>query len=118
MRNPFKSLAGKIVTIYANKTFKQAIKIAEGRHTVDKEQFYVITHPVKSKELIVVSKKEFKSMCKKFNLPSSDKFSQAMKNHCWYHTRNKKELDAITERDFTIRRLAFIRHLLSLAKLA
>lgn len=118
MKNPFKKVAALCVTAYAKLIYDQAVELAEGYYKMKPDMYYVISDPTKPKKLICINKDQFLELRHKFGIPSKALPISELKNTCWYHTKNISGKDGLTERDLTIRKLAFCRDLLLRAKLA
>ena len=117
MKNPFKTLAKRLVTAESNRIYRKAIKLAENRYVEEKNRIYVIEHPEDPKKLLLVNKKEFLGLRHRYGITSKQQPIRMLKSQCWYYTKNGSGKDPIDPRTLTIRRLAFIRDRLLSAKL-
>ena len=126
MKKYFSRLAAFFVTAYANRLFKQAIKFAEQRHNVEGSTMYVITDPRDPKKLVVIDIHQFLELRHRFEISSKDMPISELRGHCWYrtgktvHHSKKKSIDKdrLSAKEIDVRRLAFVRELLTRAGLA
>lgn len=117
MMNPFKKIARLCVGAYAKNLFNKAIEVAESKYKERPDMYYVINDPNNPKKLVVINNAQFRTIRHIMGIPSKELTMQTLKNTCWYHTKNLVGKDALSPRDITIRKLAFLRDLLHKAKL-
>ena len=115
MKKFFKKLAGYLVTIYANRTFRKAIKEADAVHEQLKERIYVVSSLTDISQLIILNREKFRLMKRALNLKDHniDKLAEG----AWYYTPDRSGKGGLTERQLEVRRLSFVRHMLVRAKL-
>lgn len=116
MKNFFRRLAGYVVTAYANRLYKKAIKIADERHANEKTMIYVISSYHDPSTLVTYNRKQFRA-AKEFLKLRSERV-ESMKRGSWYHTADAIERNGLSPKDREARRLAFVRMVLQRAKLA
>lgn len=117
MKNPFKTLAKRLVTAESNRIFRKAIMLAEKRHNEEGKRIYVIEHPENPKKLLLINDKEFLELRHRYGITSKQQPIRMLKSQCWYYTSNGSGKDPIDPRSLTVRKLAFIRDRLISAKL-
>ena len=126
MRKFFRRLAAAVVTYYCDRIYRKAVKAADERHEKEHEMFYVVDHLIKGQTLTVINRRMFRKMkmdAQRWTNPMYEIYFdkeynlQMLKDTGWYHTANRAEENALSERDKEIRRLAFIRMGLQRAKL-
>lgn len=118
MKNPFKKLAALCVTAYAKKIYEQAVELAEDKYKEHPDMYFVITDPAHPKKLMCINMKQFLDLRHRYHIPSKALTVATLKNQCWYRTKSKTGVDAMSFQDITVRKLAFCRELLKRAKLA
>ena len=114
MKKIFRKLAGKIVTIYANRLYTKAVKEADKAHEKLKERIYVVSSWGDISELVVLNRDTFRKMKKTFN--SNDNMASLMEG-AWYYTTDRAGKNGLSDLEKDIRRVSFIRHVLSKASL-
>lgn len=117
MNNPFKKLAALCVTAYAKKIYNQAVRVAEDRYNEHPDMYYVITDPSNPKRLMCINTAQFLDLRHKYHVPSKSLPVSRLINQCWYHTKSKTGKNPLQDRDIMIRKLVFVRELLTNAKL-
>ncbi len=117
MKRVFNFIARFFVTLYANILYKKAVSTANSRYSQEKQMIYVIERIDKPGYLTLYDKKRFKRHKRIFGTPARLLTLETMKQRSYYHTPDKAGNQALTENDKEIRRLAFIRERLLLAKL-
>lgn len=114
---PFKKLASFFVTAYANRVFRNAVKIADSWHEGTGKRYYVIFSPEGNDKLVAIDDKGFLEIRKAMGMTGKEYPIAKLKNTCWYYTLNNSGKDRITDRELEVRRLAFVRERLAKAKL-
>lgn len=116
MKQFFRKLAGYVVTAYANRLYRKAVKIADKRHKQEKTMIYVISSYFNPSHLVTYNRKEFRET-KEF-LKIRDQKIENLKKGSWYHTPDAIGCNGILAIDMEARRLAFARMLLKRANLS
>ena len=117
MKKIFRKLASLCVTSYANRTFRNAIKVANSWYEHTGKRHYVITDPRNERKLVTISREGFCKLRHELGIPSKELTIQHLKNTCWYYTPNENKRDIIPAKELVIRRLAFVRDRLNAAGL-
>lgn len=115
MKKIFKRLASYVVTAYANRLYKKAVKIADERHENEKTTIYVISSYSDPSVLETYNRDQFRKVKKHFNLRTEN--MEKVRNGSWYHTADAGERNGLADVDKEARRLAFIRMILDRANL-
>ena len=115
MKKFFRKLAGYIVTIYANRIYRKAVKEADRVHALRKERIYVASSIEDVRELVIYNRYKFRQMKNRLFIPKF--YISNLKDGAWYYTGDRLELGCLTPEEMEIRRLAFVRHVLHRAKL-
>lgn len=111
-------MAVYVVTAYANRIYRKAVKVADKRHEKEKEMIYVANGALNASVLRTYNRKEFRRAKRILHIYDNKQFNlSAMKKAAWYYTANRLEQDAMAARDKELRRLAFVKSLLVNAKL-
>lgn len=116
MKKIFKRLAGYLVTAYANRIYRKAVKIADQRHEKENTMIYVISSYFDESRLVTYNRKQFRST-KEFLKMRQERVA-SMKAGSWYHTGDAIGRNGLSPQEKEARRLAFVRALLKKAKLA
>lgn len=115
MKEFFKKLAGMVVTYYANRLYKNAVKEAEKVHALKKERIYVVSSLTNVSNLVILNRDKFRLMKKALRIQNH--YIDNLKEGAWYYTADRAEKNGLSEQDREVRRLAFVRHMLHRAKL-
>lgn len=115
MKKFFRKLAGYIVTIYANRIYRKAVKEADRVHALRKERIYVASSIEDVRELVIYNRYKFRQMKNKLFIPKY--YISNLKDGAWYYTGDRLEKGCLTPEEKEVRRLAFVRHVLHRAKL-
>ena len=115
MKKFFKKIAGYIVTIYANRIYRKAVKEADKVHAVRKERIYVASSIEDVRELVIYNRYKFRQIKNKLFIPKF--YISNLKDGAWYYTGDRLEQGCLTPEEKETRRLAFVRHVLHRAKL-
>lgn len=107
-----------VVTMYANRLYRKAVKAAEERHKKEGETIYVANGAINASSLVTYNRKEFRKAKRILKIYDNKMFNiTALKQASWYYTANREEKDGMTTKGKELRRLAFIKTLLQQAKL-
>lgn len=117
MKKIFRKMARRLVTIYANRTFRKAIKVAESWHEGTHNKYFVITDPRDESKLVALDSRSFLKLRHDLGIKSKDCTLAMLKATCWYYTANANGKDKIPAKDLVVRRLAFVRDRIKAANL-
>lgn len=115
MKKFFRKIAGYIVTIYANRLYRKAVKEADRVHEERKEMIYVASSIEDVRELVIYNRYKFRQM--KYRLFIPRYYICNLKDGAWYHTADRGGKNGLTPCEKEARRLAFVKHVLHKAKL-
>lgn len=115
MKKFFRKLAGYIVTIYANRIYRKAVKEADRVHEKRGERIYVASSIEDVRELVIYNRYKFRQMKNRLFIPKY--YISNIKEGAWYYTADRSGQNGLTEAEKEVRRLAFVRHVLHRAKL-
>ena len=115
MKKFFRKLAGYLVTIYANRIYRKAVKEADRVHAERKERIYVASSIEDVRELVIYNRYKFRQIKNKLFIPKF--YISNLKDGAWYYTGDRLEQGCLTPKEKETRRLAFVRHVLHRAKL-
>ncbi len=116
INNPFKKLAGYIVTYQANRLYKKAVKFAVKRNKEEKTRIYVIEDPIHPRRLITLNRTQFRKIKRNLRIYKGLPVSN-IKDGAFYYTPDAQGKDAMSQGEISLRRLGFTRMLLQRAKL-
>ena len=118
MKRFFRTLAIYVVTAYANRIYRKAVKAADKRHAKDGEMIYVSNGVINGMVLRTYNRDQFRLAKRRLGIFDNKHYNcTALKAACWYHTANRSQLDAMSKSDKELRRQAFIKSLLIAAKI-
>ena len=106
-----------IVTIYANLTYKQGVAAAEERHRLQGDTIYLASKTFHPDRLATYDKAQFKAEKRVFGVAAQLLTMNTLKSQCYYHTANRYGIGGLDRHDKEIRRKAFIKERLRLARL-
>lgn len=109
MKKTIKSIKRFFVTRNANRKFRKAVQVANSWYNATHKRYYVIGNPMKEEELVSIDTSAFFSLRKEFGLKGKTFPLELIKMQAWYYTPNHEGRDRIDPKEFTKRRLAFIR---------
>lgn len=119
--NFFKRLFRKpaiiLVTIWAKRTYEQGVRAAEERHRKEKKTVYLAAATFRPDHLVTYTREEFRSQKKVFGFHARLLTVNTLREGCYYYTADKYERNGMRKRDKEIRRQAFIKERLTLARL-
>ena len=115
MKRFFRRLAGWLVTVYANRIYRKAVKEADKVHAERKERIYVASSIEDVRELVIYNRYKFRKMKSKLFIPHF--YIDKLRDGAWYYTGDRLEQGCLTPEEKEVRRLAFVRHVLYRAKL-
>lgn len=116
MKKFFRKLAGYVVTAYANRLYRKAVRIADKRHQEEKTMIYVIPSLFDPSRLVTCNRKEFRMVKEKLRIRSQK--VEHLKEGSYYYTPDAIGCNGIKPIDKEARRLAFVRLILRKARLA
>lgn len=115
MKKFFRKIARYVVTIYANRIYRNGVKIADKRHKEEKEMIYLASGMADVRELVTLNRRQFRYMKNRLFIPRF--YISNLKEGAWYHTADRGGQRGLTPQEKEARRLAFVRHVLHRAKL-
>lgn len=115
MKKFFRKIAGFIVTVYANRIYRKAVKEADKVHKERGEMIYVASSISDVREIVIYNRYKFRAMKHRLMIPKF--YINNLKDGAWYHTADRGEKNGLSEQEKEIRRLAFVKHVLHRAKL-
>ena len=115
MKKFSRKLAGYLVTIYANRIYRKAVKEADRVHAERKERIYVASSIEDVRELVIYNRYKFRQIKNRLFIPKF--YISNLKDGACYYTADRGEKNGLTEKEKEIRRLAFVKHVLHRAKL-
>lgn len=116
-KNPFRRLAIIIVSIYARYIYNKGVEAAERRHAKERSMIYLASKTFYPDRLVTYNKGQFKVQKRAFGMAARLLTMNTLKNHCYYHTADAWGQNGLSDKDKEIRRKAFVKERLRLAKL-
>lgn len=115
MKRFFRKIAGYVVTAYANRLYRKAVKAAEQRHAKEKETIYVASSIEDVTVLTTYNRKQFRYIKSRLFIPKY--YISNLRSGAWYHTSDRGGNGGLSPTEKEARRLAFVRHVLYKARL-
>ena len=119
--NFFKRLLRKpaiiIVTLYANLIYYKGVRAAEERHLKEGRTIYLASKTFHPDRLVTYNKAQFKTQKRAFGMSARLLTMNTLKSGCYYYTADAFMKNGISKRDKEIRRRAFVKERLQLARL-
>lgn len=106
-----------LVTLWANRTYKQGVKAAEQRHRREKKTIYLAAQTFHPDRLVTYTREQFRLQKKVFGYHARLLTVNTLREGCYYYTADRYGQHGMTERDKEVRRKAFIKERLTLARL-
>lgn len=113
----FRRPAILLVTLWARRTFNQGVSAAESRHRREGNIIYLAAETFRPDRLVTYDKAQFKAEKKVYGFHARLLTMNTLRRGCYYHTADRYGNNGISERDKEIRRRAFIKERLRMAKL-
>ena len=121
MREFFKRLFRRpailLVTLWARRAYKEGVKAAEARHKIEHKTIYLAANSFRPDHLVTYDKAQFKTEKRVYGTKARLLTMNTLKQRCYYHTADGQGLNALDEREKEIRRRAFIKERLRMARL-
>lgn len=117
MKNIWKKIAKYIVVIYSRRQYNKAVKLADKQHLIDKKMYYATLAPYNKKRLIIVNRNQFRAIKRKLKIYDRAHGSLQLRDGCFYHTPDAGEDKRLSASEVEVRRIAFIKYILTNAKL-
>lgn len=113
----FRPLAVFVVTLWANRLWKQGLEMANERHRKEGVQVYLASKTFLPEELTTYTKRQFKVEKRAFGYHARLLTMTTLKRGCYYYTLNQYGTDGISKKDEELRRQFFVKERLQLARL-
>jgi len=106
-----------VVTLYTKYIYRQGVDAAERRHRLEGRTIYLASGSFRPDHLVTYSKPQFKAEKKVYGMQARLLTMQTLKRGCYYYTADQFGNNGISEREKEVRRRAFVKERLRLAKL-
>lgn len=106
-----------LVTIWARRAYNEGVAAAELRHKREHKTIYLAANSFRPDHLVTYDKSQFKIEKKVYGVKARLLTMNTLKQRCYYHTPDGQELNGLSEKEKEIRRRAFIKERLRMAKL-
>lgn len=113
----FRIPAVLFVTWWANRTFRQGVRAAEERHKFEKKTIYLAANSFHADRLVTYDKRQFKIEKRVYGVKARLLTMNTLARRCYYHTADQFGNNGLSKEQKEIRRRAFIKQRLRLAKL-
>lgn len=121
MKEFFKRLFRKpailFVTIWARNAYKTGVEAAEKRWKQEHRTVYLAANSFRPDHLVTYTKPQFKTEKRVYGYHARLLTMNTLKQGCYYYTADRYGNNGMTEEEKEIRRRAFIKQRLRLAKL-
>lgn len=115
MKRLIRKIARLLAVAYANRQYRKAVRIADGKYREMKQLYYVVISPVDSRRLIVTDRKTFRRIMADAGMKDS---ILSVRDGSFYHTADRGGKNALTSAETEARRRAFVNHIIYRAGLA
>lgn len=116
-RELFRKPAILFVTLYARHVYQQGVDAAERRHAMEGNTIYLAANSFRPDHLVTYNKTQFKIEKHVYGQAARLLTMNTLRRGCYYYTADRFEANGMTDYDKEIRRKAFIKERLRLAKL-
>ena len=116
-RKLFRRPAIFLVTLWARRAYKQGVKAADLRHKREHRTIYLAADSWHPDHLVTYDKAQFKTEKRVYGVKARLLTMQTLARRCYYHTPNGLEQGGLTPEQIEIRRSAFVKERLRMAKL-
>lgn len=113
----FRPLAVFFVTLWARIAYNEGVRAAEARHYRENKTIYLAANSFRPDHLVTYDKAQFKTEKRVYGTKARLLTMQTLARRCYYHTANGQEQNGLGAKEKEIRRRAFIKERLRMAKL-
>lgn len=113
----FRRPAILLVTWWANRSYKQGVQAAEERWRKSRKTIYLAANSFRPDHLVTYDKQQFKLEKRVFGYHARLLTMNTLKQGCYYYTADKYGNNRISQQEKELRRKAFIKQRLKMAKL-
>ena len=106
-----------LVTLWARRAYDQGVKAAEERRKRERTIVYLAPNTFRPDRLVTYTRETFRVQKKVFGYKARLLTMNTLRNGCYYHTADKYGNHPMTRRERDVRRSAFVRERLRLARL-
>lgn len=121
LKESFKKLFRKpaifFVTIYARHIYRQGVDAAERRHAMEGNTIYLAADSFRPDHLVTYNKTQFKIEKHVYGVHARLLTMNTLRRGCYYYTTDRFSANGMTSEEKEIRRRAFVKERLRLAKL-
>ena len=117
LRKLFRRPAILFVTLYAQHIYSQGVAAAERRHAADGSTIYLAANSFRPDHLVTYNKAQFKAEKHVYGVHARLLTMNTLRRGCYYYTSDRFGTNGMSDREKEIRRKAFIKERLRLAKL-
>lgn len=119
--NLFKKLLRRpailMVTLWARRTYRQGVAAAEARHRKEHLTIYLAADSFHPDRLVTYDKFQFKAEKRVYGVAARLLTMNTLRSGCYYHTADRFGKNGMTHHEKEVRRKAFVRERLRLARL-
>ena len=106
-----------VVSLWARMAYNKGVRAAEQRHIADGGTIYLACDSFHPDRLVTYNKAQFKTQKRAFGMSARLLTMNTLKSGCYYYTADAFMKNGISKRDKEIRRKAFVKERLQLARL-
>lgn len=106
-----------LVTSWARRAYNQGVQAADERHKREHHTIYLAANSWRPDHLVTYDKAQFKTEKRVYGVKARLLTMNTLKRRCYYHTANGQEENGLSPEQIEIRRRAFIKERLRMAKL-
>jgi hypothetical protein len=116
-RRIFRKPAALFVTLWARHVYRMGVAAADQRHRIEGVTIYLAADSFRPNRLVTYDKAQFKAEKHVYGTAARLLTMNSLRSGCYYHTADRFGRDAMSVHEMTIRRKAFIRERLRMARL-
>ena len=116
-RKLFRRPAILLVTLWARRAFKQGVRAADERYKRERHTIYLAADSWRPDHLVTYDKAQFKTEKRVYGVKARLLTMQTLARRCYYHTPNGLGECGLSAKQIEIRRSAFVKERLRMAKL-
>ena len=113
----FRKPAILFVTLWARRTYRKGVEAAEKRHKVEHKTIYLAANSWHPDHLVTYNKAQFKVEKRVYGTRARLLTMNTLRQRCYYYTADNFDRNGMSKKEKEIRRGAFIKERLRMAKL-
>lgn len=117
LRKLFRRPAILLVTLWAKRTYRQGVDAAERRHAMEGKTIYLASNSFRPDHLVTYNRPQFRAEKAVYGMRARLLTMNTLRRGCYYYTEDQFGRTGMSASEKEIRRRAFVKERLRLAKL-